>query len=805
MKIHLIICMLFMPFLCIAQNGIKGKIVNDKDEAISFANVVLYSVKDSSLVKVETTDEEGRFTMSQIATDSCYLVASFIGYKDLRIDNLVITEQDQDLGTIKLETNTVELQTAVVTADRPLVEIKPDRTIFNVQGTINSTGENATGLLRKAPGVQVNNNGDTKILGRSGVALYVDGKRSALSGEDLTEFLNNLNAEQIDRIEIISSPGVKYEAQGNAGIIDIKLKKNEMHGTNGAVTFTGSKGRKYRGNTTFSGNYRNKHINTFGTLGIGRSNRWSDLLLKSTQNGFELEEYLDYNILTDNYSYKWGLDYFINPKTTIGFLASGINRETEYVIDGSNQIATIGSGVGLDSILLSQNITESISTAGRYNLNYRFDNKSSVVNIDLDYGRYHKDRTTDQPNRYVDAIDDTLLSVSDNAYDSDTKINIFTAKVDYEKDAFDGRLSLGAKYSNVQTENEFLFFDVSDGQKTQNDFRSNLFDYDEEVYAAYVNYSKTIQEKWNLSIGTRLEQTYSTGDLTVFDDDLQQPPVEREYLNIFPNVGISYEMNPKNTFNINYGKRINRPNYRRLNPFKSQVNELGFDQGNPFLNPEIAHNLELGYTYARRYSFKLAYSYVKDQVVGLIGPDDSDPRAGFLGYGNLGSASVLSFNVSAPLTVTKKWRVMTNVTFSYTDNFADYGSGVIIDTDATNFYIFQQHSFKLPWQIRGELSGWYTGPDIWDGILFSKSQYSIGAGLKRSFFGRKLDVKLNINDIFYSERFRGNSSFNGRVAETSELGDTRRVSLGIRYKFGNKKVKSRKRKTGMEDESKRAR
>ena len=248
MKNILLLLILFSSFATFGQNALlSGVLVDDQNETVIYANIALYSSEDSTLVKVETTDENGAFLIKGLESKVYFLMASYIGLNDIRVEEINLSSvQEKDLGRLVLSTSSIELETAIVTAKRAMVEVKPDRTVFNVQGTINSTGDNGLDLLRKAPGVLIDNNENITVLSRNGVLIYVDGKRLPLGGDDLSNYLQNLTSSQIDRIDIITNPGAKYEAEGNAGIIDIRLRKNENHGFNGSVTLNSAKASAWR-------------------------------------------------------------------------------------------------------------------------------------------------------------------------------------------------------------------------------------------------------------------------------------------------------------------------------------------------------------------------------------------------------------------------------------------------------------------------------------------------------------------------------------------------------------------------------
>jgi hypothetical protein len=316
-----------------------------------------------------------------------------------------------------------------------------------------------------------------------------------------------------------------------------------------------------------------------------------------------------------------------------------------------------------------------------------------------------------------------------------------------------------------------------------------------------MNFARQFGEKWNVSAGVRAEQTDATGDLQAFKAELQEPPVELNYLNWFPSAGVTYQLSQQNSLSLNYGRRINRPDYNVLNPFNNQISQLSYEKGNPFLRPEIVNNLELGYTLAYRYNFKIAYSKTTDQITRLMAPDENDPRAGFITWDNLASQTIISANISAPVQITEKWNAYFNVSASHLDNQADYGNGAVVDLQAFTYNIFQQHTITLPWGFQGEVSGYYSGPGVWGGVFEYESNWSLNLGLQRKFLDDKLNVRVSGQDLFYETGWDGESNFAGLISQGSGRWDSRRISVSMNYQFGNQNIKSRKRKTGLEDEA----
>lgn len=804
MRIFFIMALLSCSIITFSQGTITGVLFDTDEAPVSFANMILYSQSDSVMVKVESTDIDGKFTISGIANKAYYLEATYIGNQNLYVPNIVISNNNTvNLGTLTMASSGIELETALVTAQRSIVEIRPDRTVFNVQGTINSAGDNGLDLLRKAPGVLVDNNENISVLGRAGVLVYVDGKRLPLSGDDLTNYLRNLPSEQIDKIDIISNPGAKYEAEGNAGILDIRLKKAENQGYNGSLGGSYGVGKYARGNVNANGNFRNKNLNAFGTIGYNKGTFANDIFFESFQNGLFLDEEINFQRRNESYNWRFGTDFFLAKNHTIGFLVSGGDQDGNNINDDVIEIATFANQNQIDSVLVASNTSVGRRQAYTFNINYAMNLEKHKLNVDLDYGQYDNVLSSFQPNQYFLADRTSPLSEVITSYDTPVKIDIATFKVDYETNLWGGNLSLGSKLSKVATDNTYLFFDIADGQQIQNDKRSNLFFYDENVYAGYVNYSRAINKYLNFSGGLRVEYTDAKGDLRAFLDDLQEEPVDLNYINYFPSAGLTFQKSPNHIFNLNYGKRINRPDYNVLNPFKVQISELSSSKGNAFLRPEIVNNIELGYTLKYMYNFKLSYSKTYDQITRLIGPDEIDPRAGFITWENLAEQDIYSFNASAPIQLNKWWNMFTNSSLIYLNNQADYGEGAIVDVQAFSYTFFQQNTFTILPNLKAELSGYYSGPGVWGGVFRYDPNYSINIGLQKTFFNRTLNVKLNFTDITYNSGWNGTSEFNGLVAKGHGTQDSRRVNLTASYNFGNSKVRSRNRKTGLESESSR--
>lgn len=805
-----ILCLLLTSSLFAQNSTITGKVLDPDGQAVSFANVVLHTTTDSSMVKVEYTNDDGSFQMSSIPAGEYWINISFVGLNphNSEIFQLSAGEKKQ-ISEIQLTNASTDLDEVVVTAQRPLLELKPDKTVFNVEGSANATGSDALELLRKAPGVVVDNNDNITMLGRAGVQIYIDGKPSPLTGDDLAAFLKSLQSTEIDNIELITNPSAKYEAQGNAGIINIRLKKDKKLGANANLNLGTAVGRVTRYNGSVSGNYRDKKINVFGNYGLYDGENWNRFDLYREQpdvnNNNELTFYDQNSIQGGGYNshnFKAGTDFFLNKKHTIGFIFNGSINDYSWNNDSRMPIGMVATGI-TDSVLVAKSNNDGERNNLNFNLNYQFDdNKGQTWNIDADYGRFRNNSTGFQPNFYYSADESTLLRENTFSTITPTDIDIYTFKIDHERPFLKGKLGAGIKISQVETFNVFDFYSRIDGEDVLDIGRSNKFDYTENVNAAYVSFNRQIK-KFGINVGLRAEQTNSIGDLTsAFPSP--EDYVERNYLDFFPSGGITYTPNQKHSFQLSYSRRINRPSYQDLNPFKSQLDELTFEQGNAFLQPEYANNIQLTHSFNYMLNTTLSFSHTTDLITRITDIDEDNSNASFITWLNLADQYNYSLSVSAPIPIKDWWSSYTSLTGYYTHNEADYGDGKIVDLDVYAFNVYSQQTFRLPKDLSLELSGWYSSPSIWGGTFEMQSQWSLDAGLQKKILAGRGNIKLSVSDIFRTTAWRGTSIFGNLYMQASGAWDSRRVRVNFSYLFGNTQVKgARKRRTGLEDESKR--
>ena len=789
-----------------SKKTVTGIVQDNKGKGLVAVSVALLKAKDSSLVKVGVSDKDGSFEINTNATGSFFLSYNAIGYakKYSKVFNLT-GDNDFTAPKVSLVAASNKLEDVTVTSTKkPMIEVKADKMIFNVESSINATGSDAMELLQKSPGIQVDNNDNISMKGKTGVKVYVDGKMLEMDTKDLAAYLRSINSNDIEAIEMISNPSAKYDASGNAGIINIRLKKNKKFGTNGSTNLGFVQGQTPKGNGSVNLNYRNKKINVFSNISgdIGKYDNTISL--------YRVQNDSIYNQDGDNWNYnkdinaKAGMDYFLNSKNTFGTMARySFSNSLGYNSSTTNVYNAIFTPDSLKYILNATNSLPHTRTNVDANLNYRYaDTSGTEVNADLDYGGFRGRGTSYQPN-YYDNINFNPFYALIYANNTPTNIDIYTGKVDAEMNAWKGKLGFGAKYSYVKTANTYDFYDVDPTtlQKTIDPNQTNSFTYKENVNAGYVNYQRTVNAKFSLQAGLRLEQTNSEGDLTSATG-VQNPndTVKRTYTDLFPSGALTWNLNKKNTLTLTYSRRIDRPGYQDLNPFEFKLNVLTYQKGNPFLKPQYTDNVELTHTLMGFLNTSVSYSHVKDYSTETT---DTVGSATYLERENLATQQILGFNIGSPLPIRKWWNGYANFWYSY-QIFDGQINGAHLHEEIPMYGAYLQNTFSLGHDYSAEMSGWYNGPAIWGGTWKTKPQGGIDLGVQKLFMHKKASVKLSTTDILFTEPWYATSNFAGLYIHGHGTWESRTFRVAFTYRFGSSEIKAaRDRKTGLESESQR--
>ena len=788
----------------VAQNttSIKGYVQDKNNKPLQSVSVSLLRLKDSALLKTAITDAEGSFEIKTKKEGSYLLGYSIVGFEKTYIALPEFKSGEKiTAATATLQPASSNLKEITVTNKKPLIEVKADKTVFNVEASINATGSNALELLQKSPGMQVDNNENISMKGKTGVKVYIDGKMMQLNSKDLADYLKSINSNDIEAIEMISNPSAKYDASGNAGIVNIRLKKNKKYGTNGSINAGLVQGYTPKGNGSVNLNYRDKKVNLFANAGvnIGTYESKMNLYRKQKDTLYDQKSVNTNNRKSTNI--KAGADFFINAKNTIGLMATSNFSNNEGNNVSNTPITYLPTNTFIKT-LQAFNTTPGKQTNSNFNLNYRYsDTTGKEINFDADYGLFRGTGSSYQPNNYLGANNELLYNIT-NRNNTPTDIDIYTAKIDAEQNVGKGKLGYGAKTSYVKTRNTFDFFnDNNSGVPEKVLSKSNGFVYKEHVNAAYVNYQRQLNVKWSLQAGLRLEQTNSNGVLKRADGVIQADnTIKRSYLDYFPSTALTYNINKNNSLNLTYSRRIDRPSYQDLNPFENKLDELTYQKGNAFLQPQYTDNIELTHTFMGFINTSVGYSYVKDFSTMAT---DTIKNATFVQMKNLDRQQIYSFNIGAATPIKSWWNGYVNFWYNY-QTF----NGVVgvnkINTQISMYGAYLQQTFNLGKDYSAEISGSYNGPGVWGGTWKTNAQGGLDIGFQKQLLQKKATIKLSVTDIFFTQPWTAINNFGGVYIKGGGSEESRTLRLSFNWRFGSSQIKkSRDRKTGLESEASR--
>jgi len=785
---------------------ITGQVKDANGNPVASATVTLHKAKDSLLVKTAVSNVTGNYELLGIKPGDYFIRVSASGMQKKATAVISVKENENSTApVVSLTPAAKSLEGVTVTAQKPMVEVKADKMVMNVEGTINAVGNDGLELLRRAPGVIVDKDDNISLAGKNGVQVYIDGKPSPLSGTDLSNYLKSLNSSQIEAIELITNPSAKYEAAGNAGIINIKLKKNKTLGTNGSINAGYNIGTYGRYNSGLNLNHRTKKLNIFGSYNFNHALNLMQFNLQRSILDTSFNQKSEIKQLGTTNSFKTGLDYFIDKYSTVGFMVTG-NFNNNTITNISNTPKSyIPTGV-VQNLLVADNSTDGKRNNVNFNLNYKYSNpKGQDLNLDADYGTYKIRSNQMQPNYYY-TTGGSLYQTNVYNFIAPADIDILAIKADYETNFEKGKLGFGGKTSFVKSNNHFERYNVYNNGKILDVPRSNEFEYTENINALYVNYNKQYKGKM-VQLGVRMENTVSQGDTYGLYADAtvnnsSKTSFKRNYVDFFPSGSITFNKNPMKQWSFSYSRRIDRPAYQNLNPFEFKLDEYTYQKGNTSLRPQYSNIVSLTNVYKYRLTTKLSYSHVKDMFTQLV--DTTEKTKSFITQKNLATQDIVSLNISYPFQ--KKWYSMfVNVNSFYSLYKADFGGGTRkIDLKVATLSLYMQHSFRLGKGWTSELSGFYNSPTVWQGTFKSKALWSVDGGFSRPILKNKGTIKASYTDMFRSLKFKGTINFGGQSSTFSGYGDSRQFKINFTYRFGSMQVKAaRNRNSATEDESKR--
>mgnify|MGYP003576140765 CR=1 FL=1 len=786
-----------------SRGTISGTIKGNGEKAALPAGVTvsLLRASDSSAVKFSVTEKDGSFMFDNVVGGKYLIAATSIGYKKSYTAPFEINQNNLpvNLPAIELQPAAKSLSGVTVTATRPMIEQRIDRTIVNVDASITNIGTSALEVLEKSPGVTVDRDGNIGLKGKDGVLVLVDGRPTQLGGADLANLLRNLNSSQLDQIEIMTNPPARFDAAGNAGIINIKTKKTVTAGFNGSASIGFTQGRYPKTNEGFNFNYRQGKVNVFSNLshnfqkGFGRLNFHRNIFDEQTNVIDKIFDQQTKRFMEGNaYNAKAGLDFFATKKTTFGFALGGNVRNTSSVNRNVTNISNAAKN--LESITKAQVDNEMEWKSFNANLYFRtiLDKKGRELTSDFDFLKYGSNNDQYMVNSFTDAAGNFYRKADTLVGYLPQDIEVYSGRVDYvhpiKKEV---RFEAGIKSSIVRTDNDARYDSLQYGNTVYDVRRSNHFVYEENINAAYANLSTPLSKKITAQLGLRLENTIAKGQQLTTGEKFNRP-----YTQLFPTAFFQYKANDKNTFGANFGRRVRRPNYQSLNPFINFLDRYTYSKGNPNLKPSVSNNFELSHTWKNKITTTLNYTATKDIIDGVI---EQKGQEAYNMPANIASLDQFGLSISANTPVTKWWTSTININAFY-NNYKGVVSEADIDLAATTFIFSGTQQFKLSKTITGELNGRFRNGGL-EGVIKMKPVWFVGAGLSKQVLKNQGSLRLSVRDIFYTQRFRGLSRYGNVDFQMEQLGETRVVSLGFSYRFSKgKKLAPVKRTAGSANE-----
>lgn len=747
MKLYRLIALLTFSLLSttlraeVPKAKLAGKIVDSlTQEIIDYATVSIHPIDDPKKVNGTIADGNGDFVLDNLVPGKYRIAINFIGYTERVFDNFVIKAGDNSLGTVELSVSTNQLTAVEIQGERPLVENKIDRLVYNAEKDVTSAGGNATDVLRKVPMLSVDMDGNVSMRGDQNVKILINGKPSGAMANSVGDALKMIPADQIKNVEVITSPSAKYDAEGTSGIINIITKKKDVAGVNGAIS-GGIGTRQNNGNANL--NIRK------GKLGIVTNVGGNWMWPQITTTSFD----------------QFTLDG--DPMMT----QSGENRTTragvrgsvglDYDIDDKNILTTTFSGNGFGMNLDGSATSQYFSAAGVNALVSSRDQEMSFNGFDwsADYTRKFEKPNQEltfagQFSRNNNNIDYTTLydvaerknEIGDNRSHNDE----LTFQVDYVQPIKSSTLEIGAKAILRDITSTSLLKEMIDGTYEINENRSNIYHYKQDVGGGYFTYGFNFSEKYQVKAGMRLEYTKlngeSVGQVSAFKND---------YTNLLPSVVLSRKLGKMASLKVSYNQRIQRPSLFYLNPFRNTGDPLVQQEGNPELKPELSHNVELGYsTFIKGTVLNASVFYrktndVMESISTLIeNPDNPDRPIALTTFDNIGSNESFGTNLFGSFSPLRNVTLSSNLSlYSYEASANSMNADLSAQADEVYFMYraFVNGSLKLKNGFIAETFFMLNSPRrTFQGTSPSFNMWSIG--MKKEIMNKKASIGVNIVD-----------------------------------------------------------
>ena len=764
----------------VISGTVKGKVLDENNQPVEFATATLLDPKSKQVIKGEVSNEKGEFIIYKVNKGDYILSVSMVGYQRNDQYQIVIDNKSSVIEkSIVLKESTQQLKDVVIVGRKEFIEQDVDKLVINPEVSITAASENVYEILRKLPGVTIDNSDNISLKGLQGVKVLIDDKPTYVSAAQLASLLKGMQGKNVDKIEIIENPSARYDAEGNSGIINIKTKHNKAPGFNGSVNGGISVASKFGWNGGLDLNAKAGKFNLYGNFSnynwAGTNGMTASRMFTSTelQGAYQLINN-DGTYSGTSQNYKIGMDYNLAKNHVISALFRGNTGSNSHI---ENNITSFTDKFkNVDSILVTNSSSENKWRNETYNLNYKWDIDSlgQSLSFDVDYALFGFTSPNNQNGKYLSAQGNDLNNAITVATNQGNDINIYTAKLDYIFPV-SKKLTLesGLKASSVNTDSRIDMV----GFLNQNDH----FIYDENIQAAYIN-ARSQLKNTTLQAGLRLENTISKGTSVVTNQ-----VNDTNYLKLFPSFFVQQKLNDKHSLNLKYSYRIGRPNYHSLNPFRWMVDPYTYNQGNPNLKPQFTHSAGVGHNFKNALISNLSVNYTTGMFTEIIRQDDASKTV-YQTMENVNNSLDLSLSETVQFQPFKWWQLNGTVTGIYKSILLYSNSAEPITR--TTLVANMSNTFKLPYKIDMEVSGRYSSEQLISNIVI-RPRSSVDVGFQRRILNDQGTLKVAVSDIFNKASGGAYANYGNVNIDVMNKWDSRKLNITFNYRFGKNDFKTR--------------
>ena len=795
----ILVCLSFDLHAQLNTAVINGRVVSEISSYADGATILLLNYKDSSIVNSSSANKSGYFQFNALLPGNYLVLVSKAGFERTFSRPFNISAgQVYKAPDVILKISMQNLKEVSITAKKNELESRPGKIIINVQNSLSAQGNSAFDILKESPGVRVDNSNNINLIGRQNALITIDDKPTNLTGEDLVAVLRGIPYNMIDRIELVTSGSAKYDASGG-GVINIILKKGNNYGFNGSFTGVAGYGKYYKSNAGVVFNYRTQKFNIFGNYSYTDNKNYHTITTDRiiNYNDTVSNYHSDYNSVVKNQVNTFGLgaDFFPSSTQTIGFLVNGSVTADHFVKD--NNLAIYNQSV-LDSTITSNSrLSRSVSRVN-YNLNYsgKLDNAGKMITADFNYTINNRSSYEYITNQFYNVAETQYRNPELLQNISPSDIHVWLSRVDFSDPVSkNSKFEAGLKFSDAVSDNTLIFGPYVNHIYTSDPDFSNEFNYTEYINAAYVNYTNKFN-KFDLVAGLRAEQTITKGNSVTAGEI-----VNNNYINLFPQVMLTYKTDDKGNLSLSFNRGIKRPGYEDINPFLYYIDVYDYRAGNPYLKPEYTTNIELTYNYNKIITTTLYSNIVSEAYEFRYFVQDDTTKVNINTPKNFGTIYNYGLRFLTPVIFTNWWDGDFKLDASY-QRYVAYPQNGDLNKGTQDVILSSNQNLKISNTIAAEIVGYYETPSFY-GISQFKANYYVDAFISKQLFNKKGSLKLSMTDIFNTRRDRYSTNYENLNLAATDKTETQVVKLTFTYRFGKTSLKTTPHRTGNEEDQKR--